>query len=159
MPISFAQAHDIGSYLSAEPALIPAVITAGAGNDGVEVNGPAFDRLTAGRGLAKSVKLVIFGVATIAGGQSLAITANLQDDTVLAFTGTPADLEPVLAATTVLSGAATNGKFRAELDVDIQGARRYLRAQITANLTAASVDTCALAAVFVLGGQQNYPAA
>jgi hypothetical protein len=158
MAQSFAAMHDIGTWLSAETALIPTVITAGAGNDGVEVNGPVFDRLSTGRGLGKSCKLVIFGVATLAAAATLTITANLQDDTALAFNAAPADLETVYPVTIVRTGAVTNGTFRAELDIDIQGAKRYIRAQITANLSAASVDTCAIAAVFVLGGQQNYPA-
>src|SRR5262245_58225162 len=158
MPLTFARHHDVKSFYDSALALIPATITAGAGNDNVEVAGPAFDRQTAGREFARTCVLVIYGVATIAAGQSLTITANVQDDTASAFNGTPAQVGDVLPVTTVLSGAQTNGKFRVEHGVDLHPARRYIRARVTANLTATGTDTVSLTAVFILGGQQQYPA-
>ena len=114
-------------YLDHETALIPAVITAGAGNDGVVVSGPAFDRVQAGRETAMSCKLMLFGTVTLAVNETLTITANLQDDTVAAFNGTPATLAPVLAATIVAGpGVVTAGKWRIALDVDLVGARGNL---------------------------------
>jgi hypothetical protein len=148
--------QDIGAYISSELALIPATITAGAGNDGVEVNGPACNLL----GLAthpQSVQLIIGYRAVLASSETLTITANLQDDTASAFNGTPADLSPAYAATVVETGAGTIYNTE-HLDVPLTMARQYIRAQVTAYLSASGTDTVAICGIFVFGGVDTYPA-
>lgn len=154
--------HDIGAQLKAALALVPAVITAGAGNDGVEVNGPAIDRFQSAFGNSRflSGKLVIAWSAVLAQAATLTLAANLQDDTVTGFNGTPADFGPALASAVVATGPTGGGTVQgvSVIDVDLAGARQFLRAQITANLSAANTDTVAIAAVLVLGGADQLPA-
>lgn len=151
--------HDIGARLKAALALIPAVITAGAGNDNVEVNGPAINRFQFGNTRFMSGKLIICWSAVLGAGESLRIAANMQDDTVTGFNGTPGDYGPAFADAIVATSAG-GGTVQGvtEIDVDLAGARQFLRAQITANLTRANTDTVAIAATFVFGGADQLPA-
>lgn len=151
--------HDIGSQLKAALALVPAVITAGAGNDGVEVNGPSINLLGFGNTRFKSGKLLIAGRAALAENETLTLAANLQDDTVTGFSGTPADYGPALASGVVATGPSGGGTvdFVAAIDVDLAGARQFVRAQVTANLSRANTDTVAISAVLVVGGADQLP--
>ena len=117
--------HDIGAQLKAALALIPAVITAGAGNDGVEVNGPSIDRFQFGNTRFLSGKLVIAWSAVLAQAATLTLAANLQDDTVTGFTGTPADYGSALASAVVATGPTGGGTVQgvSVIDVDLAGAR------------------------------------
>lgn len=151
--------HDIGAQLKAALALDPAVITAGAGNDGVEVNGTGFDRFQFGNTRFLSGKLVIAWRATLAQDATLSIAANLQDDTAVGFGATPADYGPALANAVVATGPSGGGTVRgvSVIDVDLAGARQFLRAQVTANLSAANTDTVGICATFIFGGADQLP--
>ena len=150
-------ARDIGAFIKGELALTPAVITAGAGNDGVEVNGPGVDRLGGRHYL--SAKLIIAWDAVLASAQTLSITANLQDDTALAFDGTPADYGDAFPLAVVADQAVDGGSpsGTTELRFDLSSARKFVRAQVTATLSAGATDTVAIAAVLVLGGADEEP--
>ena len=151
--------HDIGAQLKAALALVPAVITAGAGNDGVEVNGPSINLLGFGNTRFKSGKLLIAYRAVLGANETLSLAANLQDDTVTGFSGTPADYGTALANAVVASGGGSGATVDgvAEIDVVLAGARQWARAQVTANLSRANTDTVALSAVLVLGGADQLP--
>lgn len=150
--------RDIGASIEGALALIPAVITAGAGNDGVEVDGPGIDRVGS-RPLHLSAKLIIAWSAALASTETLSLAVNLQDDTELAFGGTPADYGNALADAVVadeaVDGATPSGTL--ELPVDLSSARGFLRAQVTATLSASGTDTVAIAAVLVFGGADQEP--
>ncbi len=150
-------ARDIGAFIKGELALTPAVITAGAGDDGVEVDGPGIDRLGGRHYL--SAKLIIAWDAVLASDETLSITANLQDDTELAFGGTPADYGDAFPLTVVADEAVVGGtpSGTTELRFDHSGPRGFVRAQVTATLSAATTDTVAIAAVLVLGGADEQP--
>jgi hypothetical protein len=151
-------ATDVGAYFtSLGPALIPATITAGAGNDNVEVDGPILDRFAL-RSLHLSGKLTLFGVTTLGAGETLTIAANLQHGAA-ANLSDATDFGESLPATVVKTGAVTNGQWHVELDVDLTMAKRYLKAQVTANLSRANTDTVAIAGVLHVGGGAVRPAA
>src|SRR5262245_36812319 len=114
MPLTFARHHDVKSFYDSELALIPATTTAGAGNDNVEVAGPAFDRQTAGREFAGRCRPVSDGGHAHAAGERQPIAADVQDDAASAFNVAPRQVGDLPPVTTVLSGAQTNAKFRVE---------------------------------------------
>lgn len=147
--MNIALQRDIGSLLASALALPGQVITAGAGNDGVEQNGNVIDHSP-----YLSGKLIIAYSAVLAQAATLTIAANLQDASDSTPTD-PLDFGTAFASQVVATGG-TGGSTEVgtvEIDVNLSSARGFLRAQITADLSAGSIDTVALAAVFVLGGR------
>ncbi len=151
-------ARDIGAFIKGELALTPAVITAAAGNDGVEVEGPAVDRLALRRHYL-SAKLIIAFEAMLGDGETLSIAANAQDDIQSNFAGAPADYGDAFANAVVATGGGGGSTERGtvELSFDLSSARQFIRAQVTADLSAASADTVAIAATWVFGGADELP--
>jgi len=147
---------DIGAFITGVFGRIPAVITAGAGNDGVEVIGPYHDR-TSKKGMPRSCKVMVIWEAAIGAGESLSIAANLEDATSSGGAGT-ANFGTVFPNTIVQLGGA-GGTFRGvtEFSVDLAGARQFIAAAVTANLSRATTDTVAIATVIVLGGGDTLP--
>lgn len=137
-------------------ALLATAVAAGTG-DNTEASGPYADRVVAGKGYAKSAKLVISYSATLAAAATLSITANIQDHS--ANTGAGEDFGAVLAKTVVATGGSggTTETGTIELDFDISSAERYVRAQITPDLSAASTDTATVSAAWVFFGAENGP--
>lgn len=153
--MSVSQQKDIGSYIKGANALNGQVITAGAGNDGVEQNGHWIDRSK-----ALSAKLIISFSAVLSEAETLSIAANFQDASDSAGSGV-ADYGDALANAVVATGGV-GGSTEVdvvELDVDLSSADLFVRGQITADLSAAGVDTVDLAAVLVLGGYNELPPA
>lgn len=131
--------------------------TAGGGGDNTEVDGPYADRWDASSGMAKSCKLVIGYRAVLAQAATLSLTANIQEDADGANAGT--DYGPAYAKTVVATGG-TDGSTevgKIELDFDLAGAERYLRAQITPDLSAANTDTCTWWANWIFFGAEKGP--
>lgn len=148
------QMRDIGAWLLAFLALVPAVITAGAGNDGVEVDGPYIDMTTVGEGIiAHGGVLFICWQAVLDAAETLTLAANMQDATDVAGTGV-ADFGDALASAVVATGGGggTTETGVTELRIqELNGNRGAIRAQVTADLSRAGTDTVALAAVFAVG--------
>jgi hypothetical protein len=151
---------DIGAYLKGALALIPAVITAGAGNDGVQVAGPAVDLWQWGNSRPRSAVLLLNWSAVLAQAKTLSLAADIQDDTVSAFNGTPALYGPALTNGVVATGPTGGGTMQGVTAVKLPliGARRYLRTRVTADLNAANTDTVALSGILVVGGFDQLPA-
>lgn len=159
-----ALATDVGVvFHPLDVALLPAIITAGAGNDGVEVNGPIMDRLTA-NGPHMSGKLVFSGVTTLAASETLSVLANLQhgDNSALSDAAdylytADGDNDGLLAATVVKTGALTAARWTVSFDVDLTMAKRYLRAQVTLTLSAGATDTVNGSGLLLVGGGHVLP--
>ncbi len=151
-------ARDIGAFVTGALGLTPAVITAGAGDDGVEVDGPAVDRLALGRHYL-SAKLIVAFEAVLAEGETLSIAANAQDDSQSDFAGTPADYGDAFANAVVATGGTGGSTERGtvELPIDLSSARQFIRVQATADLSAVGTDTVAIAAIWVFGGADELP--
>ncbi len=155
--MSFGQMRDIGAWLKTFLATLPEVITAGAGNDGVEVDGPWIPMqhdYTSGL-------LIIGWQADLADTETLTLAANVQDATDASGTGA-ADYDiadSVLASTVVAT--ASGAQFITGTTVmhipELNGNRGFLRAQVTATLSATSIDTVAIATFLVVGGMADLP--
>lgn len=159
--MSMGLLRDIGAWIKGYLALIPATITAGAGNDGVEVDGPYF-AVTADQGIgAHGGVLLICWSATLAQDATLTLSANMQDATDISGTGV-ADFGDALAATVVATGGtggSTENGVTALKVKEINGNRGFMRAQVTADLSATGVDTVDIAAILVTGGAAELPSA
>jgi hypothetical protein len=153
---------DIAAEVIGELAIDPATITAGAGNDGVALNGRIIDLLA----LAKrytSAKLVLVWKVTQAGATTLSAALKLQHGAqsnlsdAADYTYAPNGVSPVLATAVVKTGPNAGIYGRTEIALDLSGAKQYIRAVATLDLSAANTDTVAYAAVLVFGGA-NAPA-
>lgn len=151
-----AIAKDIGSHIRAFPALDSASITAGAGNDNVAVNGNIIDLQAFAAQKFDSAKLIVLYKTTLASAQTLAIAAKLQDGAASNLSDGQ-DYGAQLAKTVFETGVVTGKYGTAEVAIDLSGARRYVRATVTADLSAGGTDTVVVAAVLVLGGAQRIP--
>ena len=150
--------RDIGEEVLVKHAIAVTSAVAGGTGDATEIAGITVNRSALGS-LFESAKLSIVGNATLASGETLTVVANLQDS---ADASAWADFGTAYTVATVLDaagGALTASSFEVFLDNDLRGARQYVRAQITPNLSAANTDTALIDASLVLGGATVYPAA
>lgn len=131
--------------------------TAGGAGDATEVNGAWVGRNVA-TGIANSMKVVVSFTATLAEGATLTFAGNMQDATAIGGTGA-ADFGDAFAAAVVatggVGGSTETGTF--EVDVDLSGAREFIRTQLTPDLSAALNDTAAWHMDYVFFGDQRHP--
>jgi hypothetical protein len=148
--------RDIGAWIKGYLARIPETITAGAGNDGVEVSGPWINVANLpGHG---AVALLVWS-ATLAEDETLSLAANLQDATDSGGTGA-ADFGTALANAVVATGPTGGGTVNGVTEMRIpefNGNRGYVRLQSTADLSATGTDTVDVAAILVVGGGHVLP--
>lgn len=121
-----------------------------------EVDGAWIDRVDPNNhGIALSAKLIVEYSAALVDGGTLAAAVTFQDATASDGTGA-ADLES-MASTTVATansgGQTVTGTL--EVDVDLEAANEFVRAQIT--LVASGAGTVAYSAVLVLYGDHRQP--
>ena len=141
--------RNIDSYVIGYNSLTPEVITAGAGNDGVELDGNGFDRDTLiGDGLSAS----IFALATINVSGTDTVTTHLQvqdsDDG-----SSWADYGPAITD----SVFSVDGTHLVQEPINLAGARAHIRVQYTFTLSAGATDTAAVAAVVMMSGFPELP--
>lgn len=101
-----------------------------------------------------SCLLTIVGSATIANTESVAYTVDIQDSADGSTWNTAVELK---AETTVFTsdGGDTGTSFTVPLNVDISQYNKYIRFNITPNLSASGTDTCNWNAVAILGNGQD----
>jgi hypothetical protein len=132
-------------------------VTAGGAGDATEVNGAWQSRMSEG-GVALSAKLIVSFTATLTASQTLSFGGNFQDALDASGVGA-ADFGGAVAATVVATGAAggstETGTF--EIDVDLSGAREFIRSQMTPNLSAGATDTCSWHMDYVFYGDHRQP--
>jgi hypothetical protein len=142
----FAFEHSVGDFLTQLFGGAGRAVAAGAG-DNTEVDGGWGDRTG-----SQSCFVDIAYTATLTAAATLSFTANLQDATSSAGAGA-ADFGTALSATVVATGpgggGTVTGVYRC-LETDLAGARAYIQAQITPNLSAGATDLCTWAAVIIL---------
>ncbi len=161
--MSMGLLRDIGAHIKGFLALIPAVITSGAGDDGVEVDGPWVDVSTnVGEGIeAHGAVLQIMWDTTLTATETLSLLANMQDATDGAGAGAADFGKYVLAAAVVATGGGggTVETGVTELRIpEFNGNRGFVRAQVTATLSLGATDTVRIAAMLVVGGAHDLPA-
>lgn len=150
--------HNGGAYSRTALVAINKDVTAGGAGDATEVDGAWIDRSLADVGMALSAKLVITFTATLETGETLTFAGNFQDATSSAGAGS-ADFSDAFAAVTVATGdsggSTETGTY--EVDVDLAGAKQFVRAQITPNLSRGATDTANWTATLVLFGDHRQP--
>lgn len=152
---------DGGAYSRSAFQAINKTATAASTGDTTEVDCAWVDRMGDG-GLALSAKLVITYSAVLgagpAGGAALKFGVQMQDATAIDGTGSD-DYGDAVASTQVdvadSGGSTENGTC--EVDIDLSGANRYIRAQITPDLTAPSADTLEWSASLLFYGEGRQP--
>ena len=154
--------RDIHSLFEAESMHVEPLITAGAGNDGVEVDGRTVDRLgltaiVAGEerlsDRGQSASVVIPYSTTLASDKTLTIAVQLQDSPDgSVWTDRGAAQSDVITDPTTGATYAGAMKFRF---ADFHLRDRYVRAQITATLSASATDTAIYAAALIVGNLQE----
>lgn len=136
-------------------------VAAGSG-DNTEVNGDWLDRSVGDSGrfehaaLVMSAKLSVGYTTTLAAGKTLSFAVQFQDADDISGGGAADYGDPVVltvAATGDSGGSTETGTF--EQDVGLEGAREFIRAQITPDLNASGTDTAAWSAQWVLFGGHN----
>lgn len=146
--------NDIGAYITTRQALDADIVGAGQGGSGDTVNGPSFHR-TAFRPLHLSTKVVVPYNGTVASGATVTGHIAVQDSA----DGNSWDPFDTASGSTVITGDASGvvrGAF--ELDVNLLGARDYIRACFTPTLSASGTSIFSYNGVFVLGGGETLPA-
>ncbi|BCH33130.1 hypothetical protein MesoLjLc_50600 [Mesorhizobium sp. L-8-10] len=153
-----ARMHDGGAFSRSVFQAINKTATAGGSGDATEVNGDWVDRELASVGRALSAKLVIAFTAALGQDETLTFAMNFQDATSLAGAGA-ADFSDAVTATTVATGdsggSTETGTF--EVDIDLSGAKQFIRTQVTPNLSASGTDTCEWSAILMFYGDHRQP--
>lgn len=155
--------HNGGAFCSAKRVTGNNTVAAAGSGDNTEVDGIWIDRLISTQGMAMSAKLCMNYTAVLGNsGETLKFGVTLQDADDAAGTGA-ADVDGANAtiaqttAATAQSGGSTEVGV-AEVDVDLAKAKRYIRFQITPNLSAAAADSAAWSAIAVMFGGDRGPA-
>ncbi len=148
---NIAGMRNIGAQVKSVLAFNHDAIIAGAGNDGILQNGRGVNRAN-----HLSCVLAVLVSAVLASTETVSITAQLQDSADDGVADAYADYGDPLAITEVAAdGADENGEV--ELDVNLSGAKQWIRANITITMSAGSLDTSETMALFTFGPEQEGP--
>lgn len=153
--MSTVENKNIGSKLAVVRAAANTAITAGGGGDNTAVTGVIIDR--AALGWPQSGVVAIPFTATLAAAATLSVAMTVQDGDAanLSDAATFASRPNAVVATGPGGGGTVTGTI--EFDVNFEGAKRYVRANFTPDLSAANTDTAALSQVIVFGGARRLP--
>lgn len=154
--MSTPEIENIGSKIAVVRAAANTAVTAGGAGDNAAVTGVIIDR--AALGWPQSCVVAVPFTATLAQAATLSLAITLQSGEAanLSDATTFASRANGVVATGPTGGGAVTGTV--ELDVNLSGAGRYVRANFTPDLSAANTDTAALSEVIVFGGQIRLPA-
>ena len=156
--------EDIGSLLTlhdacgtATSAGVPILTIAGATEDNVEVTGETIDRIDSSTGaMAMSAVLCTTYNATLANTKTITFAHEYQ----LSADGSSWDTAVAIeAATTEATGDGVSTEFRgvSTFDLDLSAHKRYIRFNVTPNLSNTSTDAASWHTVAVLGGYNRIP--
>lgn len=155
-----ASFHDGGAFCRSDRVLGNQTATAGSTGDATEVDGAWLNRLSSAYGMATSAKLIINYTTTLNSntGATLSFSVQFQDADDSSGTNA-ADYASAVAATAVATGNSGGSveTGTVEVDIDLDAAKQYVRAQITPDLSAAGVDTAAWSSVIVWFGFHEGP--
>lgn len=154
--MAVAPMQDIGAHVKQvyangqeTAAGVAIVLTAGATEDAVKVTGQSIDRLG-----FDSVSLATTAKATLAATKTLAFAVEYQtssDDS------TWATAVAMQASTVLLTGGGggTNEEGCLELNLNMEGLPRYIRFNVTPDLSATGTDTAVWTSTATLGGARD----
>jgi len=148
------QMRNIGDLIKALRVGANAAATAGGTGDATKVTGVIIDR--AAIGMPLSGVLAVPWTATLTEDKTLSLTYTVvegdEDDL--------ADGETLATDTVVLGTGGSGGSTESgclEVDLKLAAGGRYVRIDLTPDLSASGTDTAALAAVLVCGGMDRLP--
>jgi hypothetical protein len=156
--MSFSKSHNIGAVIAVKRAAANTAVTAGGAGDNTLVTGVTIDLSLLN--YPKSAVFALLFTATLAAGKSLfnksctiehGAQSNLSDAAVLF---TLEDSTGTAIATSAGGGTVTGEK---EYDIDLAGAKQYIRIKFTPDMDASGTDTSAIAAAAVFGGSDAVP--
>lgn len=148
--------NSIGEFLDVVNASNGARGVAAGTGDNTEVVGGAIDRTL--YGYAKSAIFAILGSAALASAATLTMkSVVIETDDDSAFGTATALLSPADAVAATGGSGGTTEKVGVEYNLDLAGAKRYVRIRFTPDLSAGGTDTFTLAAAAVMGGQSILP--
>jgi hypothetical protein len=154
--MSTVEIENIGSKIAVVRAAANTAATAGGAGDNTAVTGVIIDR--AALGWPQSGVVAIPFTTTLAAAATLSVAMTVQDGDAsnLSDAATFASRANAVVATGPGGGGTVTGVV--ELDVNFSGAKRYVRANFTPDLSAGGTDTAALSEVIVFGGAIRLPA-
>jgi len=154
-PKTDINAHVLGAAANAQAtaAGVAIVLTAGATEDNVEVEGQTINR----QGFSSCVVMIPF-LATLAQDKTLSFGVKYQDSA----DGSTWNTAVVMQAATVAATGDTGGSNESgivTLNLLLDPLAQYIRFNITPDMSATGTDTAVWAAACVLGGDDTLPAA
>lgn len=147
--------RDLGAFLtgavvgSSEASNVPSVITAAGTGDAAKVTGETIDLVNAG----DSGVLCVTGMASLTAAKTLSIAAELQESA----DGSNWDTAEVVYAATVVASATGENHFAKVTSISLAARKRYIRFNLTPDLSHSGTDTADYSAVF-LKADNNLPA-
>jgi hypothetical protein len=158
--MSFPLFHDSGSQIKAVRASDNAALTAGSTGDNTPVVGQIIDRSALGMPLSCAVVIAIKAILGDTNKLTLkSVTIDHGDDSALGDAttfATPADVDVLVDPASPGGGSTMRGQQ--QYNVDLGGAKRYVRLTFTPDLNAANTDTGECAALWIFGGAPTLPA-
>ena len=151
--MSVSKMRNIGAYLHAVAALASNSVLAGGGADGVAQNGLTIDR-EARDSLSLSALAVVHGFAALSATKTATISIAMQDS---ADGSTWATYDPDPSGSYVATVQDASGHFVATRELNLAGARRYVRLVVTPTLSATGTDTCVIDGTVIIGGSDELP--
>jgi hypothetical protein len=131
----------------------PIILTAGATEDGVKINGDSIIRRD-----FMSCVVGIVGQAKLAQDKTISFAVEYQDSTDGSTWNTAVAMQTSTVAATGGTGGSTEG-FKVDLPLNLYGLEKYIRFNVTPAMSATGTDTAVWAASCTLGGANQLPAA
>ena len=147
-------ARDLSSHIACRHAGAGRLVAAGTG-DATKVTGKTIDRMTPGSAGYLSAVVAITGQAVLTDAKTISMAIELQESA----DDSSWDTAEVVQAATVLatSSGGTTEKFCAEHAINLAGRKRYIRFNVTPDLSHSGTDTAEWGATCVLGGSDASP--
>jgi hypothetical protein len=150
---------NIGGYVtthdacSSESSGAPSVITAAGGLDNVKVTGQTIDRVSSDGGMAQSAVISTAYLAALTAAKTLSLAHEYQDSD----DGSSWNTAVAIEAAAVKATGAGNKRGVDEHNLDLRGLARYVRINVTADLSNTATDTATFHTEAVLGGYDRLP--
>lgn len=152
--------NDVGDFLTGHDGCAsansgaPSLITAGGALDNVKVTGQAVDRKS-GSAISYSAFIQTAYLAALSDTKSLTLAHEYQDSADNSTWNTAVVIEA--ATTKATSDGGTNERGVDVHKLSLLALDRYVRVNVTPDLTATGTDTCLFFTVITLGGWSQVP--
>lgn len=152
--------NDVGDFLTGNDGCAsansgaPSLITAAGALDNVKVTGQTVDRKS-GTAIAYSAFIQTGYLAALADTETISLAHEYQDSADDSTWNTAVAIEAATVKAT--SSGGTNERGVDEHKLDLSSLYRYIRINVTPNLSASATDTCLFFTVVTLGGWSQVP--